>query len=69
MARSYKVWLIQFEDDKELYVIANGLSQILYSDELQEYDIDTIEKIQLIEFADEFSKDIYDNIIDLHPKY
>ena len=70
MGRSRKVWKVTFDDemDEKIYVIATDICSIVYNyNEIKEkgYDLDYAEKIEFDNFVDSFTKDDYNDIIDL----
>ena len=70
MGRSKKVWKVTFDDemDEKIYVIATDICSIVYNyNEIKEkgYDLDYAEKIEFDNFVDSFTKDDYNDIIDL----
>lgn len=70
MGRSKKVWKITFdeESDDKIYVIATDICSIVYNyNKIEEkgYDLDYAEKIEFDDFVDSFTKDNYNDIIDL----
>ena len=70
LGRSRKVWKVTFDDemDEKIYVIATDICSIVYNyNEIKEkgYDLDYAEKIEFDNFVDSFTKDDYEDIIDL----
>ena len=70
LGRSRKVWKVTFDDemDEKIYVIATDICSIVYNyNEIKEkgYDLDYAEKIEFDNFVDSFTKDDYNDIIDL----
>ena len=70
MGRSRKVWKVTFDDemDEKIYVIATDICSIVYNyNKIKEkgYDLDYAEKIEFDNFVDSFTKDDYNDIIDL----
>lgn len=70
MGRSKKVWKITFdeESDDKIYVIATDICSIIYNyTKIEEkgYDLDYAEKIEFDDFVDSFTKEDYNDIIDL----
>ena len=70
MGRSKKIWKVTFDDemDEKIYVIATDICSIVYNyNKIKEkgYDLDYAEKIEFDNFVDSFTKDDYNDIIDL----
>ena len=70
MGRSKKIWKVTFDDemDEKIYVIATDVCSIVYNyNKIEEkgYNLDYAEKIEFDVFVDSFTKDYYDDIIDL----